>query len=152
MDFASITEFINFDVETNYLTLRLDFLSPEMQRVVEESVVQHKRTKIHFKYKFKESVQDHQRKCWYGSLNLILKSDQHKTKPFAEDLEEIDDWMRENLFPMKIREDQKLPPRPMRMKEMSKDQMGRVIQKLHRRYSYLTVNQYPIDFTQLKGV
>jgi hypothetical protein len=153
MEFSVIGEFLDYDEESNIIYIKIDYTSPETQKAIEESVTEKRRTKIKFNHRFRESVKYHQIKCWYGSLRLILISDQYKQQPTSENLEILDEYLRRSIFPVrKASFGKREVPIVSRMKDISREEMDKCIEKLHERYSYLTIRESPIDFSELRGV
>lgn len=152
-EFSVLARFIDFDVDTRNLTLALDFLDQDTQRNIEQAVTDGKQTKVIFKLKFNQTRKQKHQHIWYGSLALILRSDSYKTAPIAENLEDLDDYLRESIFPVRKRIiGGKEIPKVARIKDLSDEEMEKCIATLHNRYDYLTVNGKPIDFSYLKTI
>jgi hypothetical protein len=150
-EFSVLGKFVNFDIETNGLSLKLLFLDPDTQKNIEKAVIDQKETKIVFKLKFNQSHKSKYQKIWYGSLALIAKSDNYKIIPIAENMDDLDNYLRESIFPVRKRFiDGAEIPRPARMQDLSDEELQQCMDRLHSRYSYLKINGQPIDFSDLK--
>lgn len=151
-EFSVLGRFVNFDVDTRNLVLSMDFLDQDTQRNIEQAVMEGKQTKIIFKLKFNQTQKGRYQRCWYGSLEKIMKSDQYQMAPVAENMDALDDYLRESIFPArKLYIGGVEVISVSRMRHLSEDQLQICINKLHERYSYLTINKQPIDFSDLKG-
>lgn len=151
-EFSALGRFVNFDVDTRSLVLSMVFLDQDTQRNIEQAVMEGKQTKIVFKLKFNQTQKGRYQRIWYGSLEKIMKSDQYRMAPIAENLDDLDDYLRESIFPVRKRMIGGVEvPKVARMKDLSDEELQRCMTVLHERYSYLTLNSKPIDFSDLKG-
>lgn len=139
----------SFNISNDELVLKLEFITPEILDFLEQNKSD-RILKWKIKYIAKKSWTTALRKCWYGSLKLIMIADeQDKNELNGRSLEEFDEDMRLSLFPI---DENKNPPKPKRMKQLDEETGKRIIEKLHSRYSYMTVHGRPIDFSNLKGL
>lgn len=151
MNISCLARFFNFDIDTQMLSIRLEFLEPEMQKAIELAVIEEKLTKLHFKLKFRQTALIKHYKVWYGILSKIAKSDQYQLAPFADNMTSLDDHLRTSILPVIIDNISGSEiPRVARLHELSDEQRQKCIEVLQDRYSYLTINNQPIDFTDLK--
>lgn len=146
MNISILGKFIHFDIELNTITLKIEFLTPDIQQLVEEAVINQKTTKIKMSLNSNRTKTWEDQKAWYGSIKKILIAlDQI---PNAENMETLDEDLRLSIFPTtQIEIGRRKIIRPLRMKEQSHQQMQENIKKLHNRYEYLN-----IDFSDLKGI
>jgi hypothetical protein len=122
-----------------------------MQKAIELAVTEQKLTKLNFKLKFRQTALIRHYKVWYASLSKIAASDQYQLAPFAENMIDLDNHLRTSILPVIIDTTGGSEiPRVARLHELSDEQRQKCLEILHERYSYLTVNKEPIDFTNLK--
>ena len=128
-----------YNPETCELTIRVDFITPEMQGELEDAVKEGKSNKFTHKVFKKAGKSYEQQKFYYALLReILIKSD---IMPFKENMEILDEEIRLELFPVDVVDfGDRQVPRPLRMKEMSHRQMARVIERVLERYSYLNIN------------
>lgn len=140
---------IGYDIETNEIVIKASFLEPNVQGVLEGFAISKKLSSIQIKENHKKTHQDHQRKCWYGSLRLILKA--QGFLPNAENMYTEDMLQRDSIFPaMEFERGGKVKYRPKRMHECSFEEMQSNIEVLHTRHQHLKVYGEFIDFSNLK--
>ena len=88
---------IQYDPNTNYLSMKLDILDPSLQATLEEVTKNYdKYLQLSIQYNVKDSIRDNYRKKWYACLNNILKY--NEIVPCSEEMLRIDNEMRESIF------------------------------------------------------
>jgi len=118
-----------YNVSDNTLSIKLDILDPTIQASIEYIVENiDKYLELSLKYNLKETIRDSLRKKWYQSIHNILVH--NGIVPDSEKMGELDKQMRENLFPVSDTEIME----PKRMRNMSEDELKRVIELLIERY------------------
>ena len=139
----------NVNLYTREITIKSDFLTPEILGSLEE--IYRDKRKLKFKYNVtsQKSKTFAQQKCWYGSLYLILLG--KEVVPTKEAMEIEDEEQRKAIFPVKwIEYGEMQKARPKRMHECSWEEMQRNIEVLHERHQHLKINEKEIDFSSLK--
>ncbi len=138
-------EFLEYDIETNILKIKISFITPEEQAKLEKGVLEQQQHKFKHMVKNSSSVSQQQRECWYGSLRtIILKAE---LLPNAKMMAVFNDRMRRAHFPAidiefgSLGNNESIPD-PKRMREMSHEEMGNAIQALHNKYDEIDWSKY----------
>ena len=120
---------IQYDPNTNYLTMKIDILDPTIQATLESIAENYdKYLQLSIQYNVKDSIKDNLRKRWYVSLHTILTY--NEIVPSSEEMLKIDNEMRESIFPVK----DSVVLQPKRMREMSNSELQEAISVLTQRY------------------
>lgn len=118
-----------YNLSDNSIHIKLDILDPSIQSAIEYIVENiDKYIELLIKYNPKETIKDSLRKKWYQSLHNILIC--NGVVPDSEKMAELDNQMRENIFP--ISDNEILEPK--RMKNMTDDELKKAIELLLERY------------------
>jgi hypothetical protein len=123
----------NIDINKSVLTIKMDFITPEVM----ENLLKYTSEKKLFKFSFAGAYPDkhtyEQQKCWYGSISEILKN---KTIfPSPENIKLYDESMRRSIFPARkgMLDGQEIVYVPQ-MKDLSEEEMNECINILHSRH------------------
>ena len=139
----------NVNVYTREVTIKTDFLTPEILESLEESYKDKRKLKFRYNATSKHSKTFAQQKCWYGSLYLILLG--KEVMPTKDALNIEDEEQRKSIFPVKwIDYGGIQKPVVKRMHECSWEEMQRNLEVLHERHQHLKINGKEIDFSNLK--
>lgn len=150
MEFKSRGSIIDYNPYLQTITFKCNFLTSEILEAI-ETVIKEKRESIELKFNFtpRRSVQDYQRRCWYGSTKLIMMA--NGIELTSENMKIEDEEFRKSIFPCKtIEVDGKRQRQPKRMHELSLEEMQRCLEVLHERHQHLKINGKQIDFSDLK--
>lgn len=136
--FEYFGKIVSFDMENSLISIRVDFITPEMQKELEDALVQDKMRKFKHSSVNTTSISYEQQKLFYYYITqILLKTD---IEPTADNKLLLDEEIRKELFPVKyIDYGDRVVPRPKRMKEMNHREMARVLNRLLERYQYLNI-------------
>lgn len=102
MEEKFLSKIIRFDPQTRYLTLRLDFLTPDKQEALENLIKDDAELNFCFNKAYRRSKTYPQLKCYYGMLNEILKK--LDVFPDADTIRALDLEIKKNVFPAQFLE------------------------------------------------
>lgn len=131
---------LRYNPNTNNVTIELDPMDPSIQHILEQIMIESpdKYIALDFNFNVKENVKDVLRRAWYGSLGSILKHNQ--IYPNSENMMELDNSLRESIFPVYI--DENNVPHPKRMRQMSNEELETALKTLQERYSEVDFIRY----------
>jgi len=143
---TSLGKLISFNPNTGDIHFRENFLTPELINVYEDLVKYEKPIKHSFKSvkPFRSKTYQQQKKFWVDS-HKILKA--QKININTENMNIYYRFIKENIFPVKYVDfgfdengrTKRMPYVP-EMKELTWDEMDKVINDLHEYYDYLGID------------
>ena len=135
---------LNFDDQTNIITIRADFLDPDKKQHLYELYQSGKTFSFWFKKKYKESKTKKQINTYFMLLTQILtKKDIYPTK---EAVSALDKYIMESLWPCKTLHiyDQELPIPPSKA-DLDIEEFAQLIQIILDTYSELNLTIESMD-------
>ena len=147
--FNVLADIIDFNPYLNTVTFKCSFLTPENIEIIENVIKEKKKSlKVSFDFSTRNTKQYFQQKFYYWFLKQILIK--YGSDVNSENLHVMDEDIRRNVFPCsEIDVDGKILKQPMRMRQLSFDQMQQVIETLKDRYSHLGIDYSGIEGSSL---
>jgi len=132
---------ITYDPDKSFIGIRVAFLTPQIQKNLEELFVSNKLIKFTFNsiQSSRSKTYEQQKKFWVDVNKILRKMSVPVT---SENSNILYDNIKRNIFPVKyvdFGEINRLPYVP-EMKELTIEEMSGVINKLHDQYAYLKIN------------
>lgn len=141
MDERFIGKLVKFDPIKRHLTVRVDFLDPEKQEIIEKIIQEQNDISFNFSKPFRRLKTYAQLKTYYRDLSIILtKLD---IDPISENVRALDEEIKKSIFPCQFLEvwGERIPLVPSKA-NMTTDQMSEMIRYVKEHYAKLLDEQY----------
>lgn len=137
---------IHYEPETREIIIKASYFNLDDLALIEEAILDDRNIRLKFNVKSKESKRDYQLRCLWGSLTKILLARGFETN--RQNLDKLEEEIAESVYPVKKTERGIFI---IHLSQQSKEQLDKVIETIHNRYSYLRMpDGSPIDFSDLK--
>ena len=134
-------EVINFDPKNNIVSIKIDFLDPDRQQIIEDFLISKKAFSFCFRKAFRRLKTYPQLKRYYALLKKILiKCD---IFPSAENIKTLDMDTKKRSLPCEylyLDETIKLPIPPPSKADMSIEELNTLMLWVEEAYSYLNID------------